>query len=158
MADRVASLDAIALPDANTLLALWGHRIGPIARPMGILGAHALCGRHGEPVGVAITATLIRERVAGLPSHGRHNTCELARVCASRPHICRPLVRLWREFVLPTLPYRYGVSYQDAGLHVGDLYRHDGWTRCAYSHSGTDSRSGRRGRNKWIWLWDRGYD
>ena len=45
------------------------------------------------------------------------------------------------------------VSYQDAVAHTGNLYRFDGWVRVGESRSGTDSRSGRKGRNKIIWGW-----
>ena len=97
---------------------------------------------------------LIRERVAGL---SRAEAVELGRLCAATPHLCRPMLRLWREMVLPDLAraygYRWAVSYQDAALHTGNLYRFDGWVRLATSRSGTDPRSGRKGRNKVIWGW-----
>jgi hypothetical protein len=54
---------------------------------------------------------------------------------------------------LPGLPFRVAISYQDAALHSGNLYRFDGWQRRAFSHSGTDTRSGRPGRDKWIWVY-----
>ncbi len=44
-------------------------------------------------------------------------------------------------------------SYQDADMHSGNTYRFDGWTRIGFSSSGTDIRSGRKGRRKWIWHW-----
>ena len=53
------------------------------------------------------------------------------------------------------MPYTHAISYQDADLHNGDTYRFDGWKREGYSSSGNDSRSGRKGRNKWIWVWTR---
>lgn len=40
-----------------------------------------------------------------------------------------------------------------AALHRGEIYRCDGWRRAAFSHSGTDQRSRRKGRNKWIWIY-----
>jgi hypothetical protein len=43
---------------------------------------------------------------------------------------------------------------QDAAQHRGNLYRFDGWRRAGYSRAGgTDRRSGRPGRHKWIWVW-----
>lgn len=82
---------------------------------------------------------------------------ELGRVCAVREHLNRAAVRLWREFVFPALCREHGwswcISYQDAVLHSGDLYRFDGWVRLATSRSGTDARSGRKGRSKVIWGW-----
>lgn len=77
-----------------------------------------------------------------------------SRICAVRPGLNRVLLRLWREFVFPGLPHQYAVSYQDAVLHTGDLYRFDGWTLINKSaRSGPDTRSGRAGRRKRIWLW-----
>lgn len=58
---------------------------------------------------------------------------------------------MWREFVLPALPFEGAVSYQDADLHNGHTYRCDGWERVARSRSGVDTRSGRPGRDKWVW-------
>jgi hypothetical protein len=64
-------------------------------------------------------------------------------------------LRLWREFVFPTLGYRYAISYQDADLHNGNTYRFDGWKRLPLiGRSGPDSRSGRLGRRKYVWLWE----
>jgi antitoxin VapB len=83
----------------------------------------------------------------------RENTIELSRLCAARAGLCRVALRLWREFVFPTLGYQYAVSYQDADLHNGNTYRFDGWERVGYSHSGTDTRSGRSGRDKYAWAW-----
>jgi hypothetical protein len=103
-----------------------------------------------------MAASLIRECVGGgLGQLTRANTIELARLCAVRPGLCRVALRLWREFVFPRMGYEVAISYQDADLHNGNTYRFDGWTREAFSHSGTDKRSGRKGRNKWIWVWRR---
>lgn len=154
MADALAELCEIPVREANKLLTAWGHRIGEIRRPMGLLVAHALL-TDSNPVALAVSADLIRERVAGLPFTTRQNTVELARLCAHGPHFARPMLRLWREIVFPSLGKDYAVSYQDADMHRGELYRHDGWQRVSYSHSGTDARSGRKGRNKWVWIWPR---
>ena len=84
----------------------------------------------------------------------RDNTIELARLCATRSGLCRVALRLWREFVFPTLGYQVAVSYQDADLHNGSTYRFDGWRRVGFSRGGSvDQRTGRVGRNKWIWVW-----
>lgn len=110
--------------------------------------------RDGELLAVVATDTLIRERVAGL---SRHDAIELSRICAVEPGLCRVALRLWRMFVFPGLcaerGCRWAVSYQDAALHKGDLYRFDGWIRIGQSRSGTDPRSGRPGRRKVIWGW-----
>jgi hypothetical protein len=150
----IARLDAAELDRANALLVAWGHRIGPIRRPMGRCDAHILYGPSGAPLALTVTADLVRETVAGIPGSCRADTIELARLCASGPHLCRPMLRLWRELVWPGYARRRAVSYQDADMHRGELYRHDGWTRVAYSHSGRDARSGRQGRNKWVWVWE----
>jgi hypothetical protein len=138
---------------ANALLAGWGHKMGPCNRGNSRGWSHALF-HEGRPVAVTITATLIRQNVAGAADLTRENTIELARLCAERPGLCRVALRLWREFVLPALPYQFAISYQDADIHNGNTYRFDGWERMPkIAHSGTDSRSGRKGRNKWVWLW-----
>lgn len=145
------AFDGISLDDANRALVAWGHKMGPVNRPdIGQLFAHGLM-HNGSMVGVVVTADLVTARIAqGLT---RADAVELARVCAARPDICRVLVRLWREFVLPQLRQPWGISYQDAIIHGGDLYRFDGWVRLGTSRSGTDQRSGRKGRSKVIWGW-----
>jgi antitoxin VapB len=116
--------------------------------------AHGL--RHdGRLVAVTATDHLAAASVAGL---SRTQAVELSRVCAERPDLCRVALRLWREFVFPGMREARGVSwavsYQDAALHSGNLYRFDGWVRLGFSHSGTDTRSGRPGRDKWVWAWN----
>jgi antitoxin VapB len=150
----LVTFEEVSLPRANDLLVLWGHKMGPLLRGKQRGKHFALC-HDGQPVAVAMTSTLIREHVGGGLSHlDRSNTCELSRLCAERPGLCRVALRLWREFVFPALGYQYAISYQDADLHNGNTYRFDGWRRVGFSRSGNDQRSGRRGRNKWIWLWE----
>jgi hypothetical protein len=147
------TFEQISLAHANECLSQWGHKMGPLNRGNQSGVSYALF-HDGRPVAVAITSTLIRERVGGGLVHlTRQNTCELSRLCAERPGLCRVALRLWREFVFPLLGYEYAISYQDADLHNGNTYRFDGWSREAFSRSGVDSRSGRKGRNKWIWVW-----
>jgi antitoxin VapB len=103
---------------------------------------------------VAVHSNLISPRLGGELRHiTRQNSVELSRLCASRPGLCRVVLRLWREFVFPALGKQYAVSYQDADLHNGNTYRFDGWKRLGFSRSGTDKRSGAKGRRKWIWVW-----
>jgi antitoxin VapB len=136
----------------NRSLVDWGHKMGPVRRPTGGW-SHALL-VDAEPLAVVATDTLIRPRVAGL---GRHHAIELSRLCAARPDLCRVVLRLWRTVVFPVLceecGFVWAVSYQDAALHSGNLYRFDGWVRIGYSRSGTDPRTGRMGRRKIIWGW-----
>jgi len=142
----------ITLRQANECLTAWGHKMGPCVRGNAQGWSHGLS-FEGKLVAVTVTATLIRDAVGNAPGLDRSNTIELARLCASRPGLCRAAIRLWREFVFPNLGYRYAISYQDSELHNGNTYRFDGWKRISRSRSGTDSRSGRKGRDKWVWLW-----
>lgn len=150
----MVSFDPIPLEEANRLLVLWGHKMGPCKRGNARGWSHALM-HEGRPLAVTITASLIRETVGGAPHLNRGNCIELARLCAERPALCRVALRLWREFVFPALPYEYAMSYQDADLHTGNTYRFDGWERVSYARSGKDTRSGRAGRNKWVWVYPR---
>lgn len=151
----IVSFDTIDLAEANDLLEVWEHKMGPVNRPFPQdVRAYAL--RHeGVPVAVVVHASLVRTHVGGgLAQLTRENTIELARLCACRPHLCRVVLRLWREFVFPQLPAAHAISYQDADLHRGHTYRFDGWRRAGYQRAGgTDARSGRKGRNRWIWVW-----
>ena len=151
----LVSFEECTLNVANACLTAWKHRMGPLERG-NQAGTHFALMHSGPPVAVAMTSTLIRECVGGGLGHlTRANCMELSRLCAERPGLCRVALRLWREFVFPELGVPFAISYQDADLHNGNTYRFDGWTRAAYSRSGTDKRSGRKGRNKWVWLWER---
>lgn len=149
------TFEPITLDEANDCLLVWSHKMGPLERGNEAGTHHGL--RHdGRLVAVAMTSTLIRECVGGGNQHlTRKNTCELSRLCAERPGLCRVALRLWREFVFPQLGYTDAISYQDADMHSGATYRFDGWERIGFSSSGTDQRSGRKGRRKWIWRWPR---
>lgn len=150
--------DPISVAQANSALTVWGHRMGPLERPFqSIDRAHGLF--HGDQlVAVTVTSTLICARVGGGLQHiNRGNALELSRLCADRPGLCRVALRLWREFVFPSLGVPIAISYQDADLHTGNTYRFDGWERIGYSRAGgVDRRSGRPSRNKHIWAWPRG--
>jgi len=147
------TFEQIDLAEANRLLSEWGHKMGPLERG-NESGVHYALRHEGSPVAVAMSSSLIRECVGGGNQHmTRDNTIELSRLCAARPGLCRVALRLWREFVFPNIGKAYAISYQDADMHSGNTYRFDGWQRIGYSRSGTDQRSGRKGRNKWIWMW-----
>ncbi len=138
------------MDEANRMLVAWGHRMGACNRPMGLLRAHGLFA-HGHLVALTVTADLVAETCAGL---SRGEAVELARLCASRPDLCRPMLRLWREFIFPSYGASWAVSYQDEALHSGDTYRFDGWVQLQqHARSGPDRRSGRVGRTKTIWGW-----
>jgi len=147
MIPTFVSFELIDMDIANKCLVKWGHLMGPLKRPMGNGFAHGLF-HEGRPVAIITTSSLISARVAGL---SRDDAIEVSRVCAEKKDICRVVIRLWREFVFPYLGKTWAISYQDAVAHRGDLYRFDGWTRLNTSQSGTDRRSGRKGRKKVIW-------
>lgn len=151
LAPPIAALEAIDREALNRALIAWEHKMGPWTRPnYGLERFHGLF-YNGEMVAVTAAARPIREVVAGgLP---RDDVVELGRLCAGRPHLCRPMLRLWREFVFPALGRPWAISYQDSVLHSGSIYRLDGWVRIGVSRSGTDARSGRKGRSKVVWGW-----
>lgn len=149
----IAHIEQTSAADANRLLTAWEHKMGPCNRPNFDMWAHALF-HNGEPVALAVTAGLICPVVAGMT---RDQAVELARLCACRPGLNRVMLRCWREFVFVPMTQRHGwswaISYQDERLHLGDTYRFDGWVALQRTRSGTDSRSGKRGRNKTVWGW-----
>ena len=151
----LCSFEGIELEEANACLIAWGHKMGPLKRGNQGAWCHALF-HEGRPVAVTTASYLISANVGGGLKHlRRENTVELSRLCAERPHLCRVALRIWREFVFPTLNFQYAMSYQDADLHNGNTYRFDGWQRHGtLLHSGTDTRSGRPGRSKYVWTWN----
>lgn len=142
---------------ANSLLEAWGHRMGPMRRPSYAIEAHHALLHDGEPVALAMSGEPVRETV-GQSGIARSVCVELTRLCAARPHLCRPMLRLWREFVFPAVAARHGrrlaVSYQDEALHRGDVYRFDGWLDiCRAGGGGGNSRTGRPSRKMRVWAW-----
>jgi len=149
----LVSFDTITEAELNTCLVAWHHKMGPLNRP-GMEPWFYGLRVHEELVAVVSGSRLVAATAAG---YKRAQAMEVSRICAIAPDWCRVVVRLWRNVVFPSLcdrhHYQYAISYQDANEHSGDLYRFDGWIRVAFSHSGTDRRSGREGRDKWIWVW-----
>jgi len=145
----------IDLQTANQCLVTWGHKMGPLLRG-NERGHHFALVHDGQPVAVAMTSGLICPNVHERPDLNRSNTVELSRLCAARPGLCRVALRLWREFAFPGLGVAHAISYQDADLHNGATYRFDGWQRIGFARGRPDRRTGREGRNRWIWLWNRG--
>lgn len=153
----IQHIEAIDRSDLNRLLVRWGHRMGPYARPRYAIEAHHCMFAHGEPVAVTAAGETARERV-GATGIRRVDCVELVRLCAVRRDLCRPMLRLWREFLFPAIAAAHGreiaVSYQDEALHSGDLYRFDGWLLVARAGGGgRDNRSGRIGRKMKVWGW-----
>lgn len=154
----MVAFEPIELASANRLLVKWGHKMGPLRRGNQGAWCHALL-HESKPVGIATASYLIGEYVGGCDrTWNRSTVVELSRLAAARPGLCRVVLRLWREFALPDICRAGGfvaaVSYQDSDLHNGNTYRFDGWKKIGTSHSGTDTRSGRPGRNKVVWLWE----
>lgn len=146
----LAHVEAIELADMNRALLAWDHKMGTWRRPdFGRARFHGMF-HHGKLVAVTATDQLIAEQTCGI---SRDDAVELGRVCAERPDLCRPMLRLWREFVFPAFRVPWAISYQDAVIHSGNLYRFDGWVKLGTSSSGTDARSGARGRRKVVWGW-----
>ncbi|KQT52241.1 MULTISPECIES: hypothetical protein [unclassified Aureimonas] len=153
----IAHLETIDRRELNRLLVAWGHRMGVYSRPTYTFEAHHALFSHGEPVAVTAAGETARE-VVGQTGIRRDEAVELVRLCASRPDLCRPMLRLWREFVFPPIALMHGrtvaVSYQDEALHSGDLYRFDGWQILGKGGGGgTDARTGRPSRKMKIWGW-----
>lgn len=155
----IAHIEAVDRVELNRLLVAWGHRMGAYTRPNYTIEAHHALMHNGRPVAVAAAGETVRE-VVGQTGIRRVDCVELVRLCAERPHLCRPMLRLWREFVFPALALVHGrrlaVSYQDEALHSGDLYRFDGWELLGKGgRGGPDTRTGRPGRKMKIWGWPR---
>ena len=151
----VCTFEHIEIGEANELLVKWKHKMGPLNRPLyGQNTAHALT-HNGRPVAVTILSGLISPTIGnGCDYLTRENTCELSRLCAERPGLCRVAIRLWREFVFAESGFEYAISYSDNDLHNGNTYRFDGWKIVVKNaRSGTDQRSGRKGRDKTVWQW-----
>jgi hypothetical protein len=146
----IQHIEQIDPAEADRTLISWGHKMGPCNRPMGLIRAHGMFA-HGSLCALTITADLVNATCAGFT---RQEAVELARLCAARPDLCRPMLRLWREFIFPCFGRPWAVSYQDEKLHTGNTYRFDGWVKLLeHASSGTDKRSGRVGRVKTVWGW-----
>lgn len=149
----IVALEQIEISELNSALVSWKHKMGALARPGMEPWFHGLYD-HDRLVAVSSASRLVNATAGGFT---RGEAFELSRVCAIEPDWCRVMLRLWRNTVFPLIcrstSCEYAISYQDADVHTGNLYRFDGWARTIFSHSGTDTRSGRKGRNKWIWVW-----
>lgn len=152
--ETICAFRLCSLEEANELLVQWEHRMGPLKRGNQSAKCHIL-ESDSQPLSVVTASHLIRSRVGGVSlSLTRDNTIELSRLCSATHGLNRVCLRLWRELVFPKLNFRYAISYQDSKMHKGNLYRFDGWKRVGFSHSGKDTRSGRPGRDKFVWLWE----
>lgn len=145
----------ISRDEANAALVSWEHKMGPMRRvDYGDEACHGLI-EDGKILAITTTSGLVREAVGGAPWATRETAIELSRLCASDKDLNRVALRLWRRFSFPKFGKRWAISYQDSDLHTGATYRNDGWTRVCHSAgaSSVDQRTGRQGRNKWVWVW-----
>lgn len=153
----IAHVEAIDRSELNRLLEAWEHRMGLLTRPCYAIEAHHALFQNGEPVAVTAAGDTVRE-VIGQTGIRRDEAVELIRLCAARRHLCRVMLRLWREMIFPPIAARHGrriaISYQDEALHSGDTYRFDGWIVLGKGGGGgADRRTGRAGRKMRIWGW-----
>jgi hypothetical protein len=142
----ISQIADIEMTEVNAALLRWEHRIGACSLPNHDMWAHGLV-EYDRLVGVAIAASLIRVTAASLTLS---EAFKLAYLCAARPDQCRVVLRMWREFVFPSLCRTYD---QDESLHSGDTYWFDGRVQLGRSRRCTNKRSGRMWRSKTIWGW-----
>jgi hypothetical protein len=154
--DPLASFDLIDREEANECLERWGHKMGPLNRPLFRAPIDYGLRQKGELLAVACSDTLIRPTC----DFTRHDAFELSRLCAAAPRLNRLMLRLWTEIGYPeivrTWGTRWAISYQDATQHTGNLYRFDGWARLRYTTGGADPRAletTKSARRRWIWAW-----
>ena len=155
--DPLASFDLIDRDEANACLVRWAHQMGAINRPLFRDPIDFGLRRGRELIAVATADTLIRP-TAQLE---RSNAFELSRLCAATSRATRLMLRLWTEIGYPEIVRAWGtpwaISYQNAVLHVGDLYRFDGWVKLAYSTGGRDPRAlfnTVTARRRVLWGWN----
>ena len=159
--EPMAALVPLALRDANTLLAQWEHRLGPVNRPFRS-EAFALT-LDQSPIAVAVSASIVGGPVAG---YRLTEVVELARLCAEPDNrwANRVLLRLWRETCAPRWkcwPVRAAVSYSHNAMHQGHIYRADGWRlvkedagATAGTNHGRMVAASRTAGKKRLWVWE----
>lgn len=115
------------MDEANALVVEYGHNLGPCERPFRSEG-WAL-DVMGEPIAVAITASIVSSTAAG---YRCQEVVELARLASKERWANRVMLRLWREVAaqryLAWTPIA-AVAYSQNDRHEGRLYRFDGWEK-----------------------------
>lgn len=156
-ADPFVSFDTIDRDELNECLVRWGHRMGPLNRPAYTKPIDFALRRHGKPVAVIASDTLIRDTCG----FDRSAAFELSRLCGPEHGMCADAMWMWRHFAYPIISHAWRtpwvISYQDATQHKGFLYRYDNWVVIGYSVSGRDPRAqpGTASvRRKVIWGWN----
>jgi len=141
---------------ANEALVTWQHRMGPLNRPIYAKPYDFGLFIAGKVAAVITADTLIRPTCG----FGRADAFELSRLCASDRALSRVALRLWREVAMPEIVEAWAspwaISYQNALMHRGDLYRFDGWQRVGWSTGGADPRAAAgtvSAKKRVIWGW-----
>lgn len=154
--DPLASFDLIERDEADHALVAWQHRMGPIKRPMFNKPADYGLRFSGELVAIVTADALIRPTC----DFSRSEAFELSHLCARDRALTRAVLRLWREIAMPqivrTWKTPWAISYQNAIMHRGDLYRFDGWQRVGWSTGGSDPRAAAEtvsAKKRVIWGW-----
>lgn len=139
--EPLGSFDLIDRDEANKCLERWGHKMGPLNRPLFRAPIDFGLREKGELLAVACSDTLIRETCG----FNRRTAFDLSRLCAAAPRLNRLMIRLWTEIGYPEIVRTWGtpwaISYQNAKMHKGDLYRFDGWLRLKETRGGADPRA-----------------
>ena len=155
--DPFVSFDRIERDELNECLVRWKHRMGPLARPEFARPFDFALRRHGRPVAVIASDTLIRPTC----ELDRTQAFELSRLCGPERGMCADAMWMWRHFAYPVISRTWQtpwvISYQDAAQHKGFLYRYDNWVVLGYSSSGRDPRAApdtASVRRKVIWGWN----
>jgi hypothetical protein len=154
----MAGLYPVSMEEANDLLILWEHELGPVKRPF---HQEAFVYEvEGRPMAVATSGSIVNGPVAG---YERQEVVELTRLAGANRWILRVMIRLYREVCAPrwsSWPVKAAVSYQ-LNSKTGNLYRFDGWERvrddCGSSGGGSWSRkryaidAAHGPKTLWVW-------
>lgn len=159
----IAGVYPITNAEANALLVKWEHKLGPCNRPFRTESFALVVS--GEPVAVAMSASIVHGPVAG---YSTQEVVELARLASVNKWTNRVMIRLWREILAPSYACwepQALVSYSHNALHGGEIYRTDGWRKVTdkAGSTGNGGNWARRGKGypneaihglKTLWVWD----
>lgn len=132
--DRGASDPVFFAPiskrEANELLVVWDHPLGPFNRSFGYQAWGLAV--DGQAVAVAVSGSTVGATSCG---YRRRQVVDLARIARHprHPGVMRVMLRLWRDYLAPKWEDKYwpvdaAVSYALPGK-TGNLYRFDGWRK-----------------------------
>lgn len=152
----IARFGVISECEADEALERWGHYLGGCDRPFGRISYGLYW--EDELASVAVSASTVNGICGG---YSRKDIAELARLCSHPKHrdLTRVCLRLWRKAAStdwakywPVIAY---VSYSNAVIHRGDIYRFDGWTRVKDVPGGVGGgrSKGKRYDPKTVWAY-----